>query len=91
MYSDKSASSSYVDFFYSNQLVFRDIYVAVDGARCYLPLPDLAYDKSTHEISAITVPRDKFEVFRLLNGTATHYDEYASRAGISVTDTPWMN
>lgn len=36
---DAHASSAHVDVFYNNALVYRDIYVLGDGARCYLPLP----------------------------------------------------
>lgn len=84
------ASSSFVDFFYANQLIYRDIYVAVDGGRCCIPLPEIQIDESTHEIKALVVPKEKYEFFRLLNGTGYDYDSYFKRTGIQVVDKPWM-
>lgn len=87
---DKKASSSFVDFFYSNQLVYRDIYVSVDGGRCSIPLPEMKFDESTDEVKALTVQREKYEFYRLLNGTGYDYDSYMQRTGIVVVDEPWM-
>ena len=36
---DPTARTAYIDVFYTMPLVFRDVFVAVDGDRCYLPLP----------------------------------------------------
>src|SRR5680860_1730819 len=48
-FSEHHASSGFVDFFHNGALVFRDIYVSVDGARCRLPLPDREFDEETHK------------------------------------------
>jgi hypothetical protein len=88
---DKHASSAFVDFFYANQLIFRDIYVSVDGGRCRLPLPDINFDKSNQNAKFLTVPRDKFQFFRILNNANYDYDSYISRAGIKVVDAEWMS
>lgn len=87
---DKHASSSFVDFFYSNQLVYRDIYVAVDGGRCRIPLPEMKINSETHKIEALVVQREKYNFFRILNGSGYDYDSYMQRAGIEVIDEPWM-
>lgn len=87
---DKKASSSFVDFFYSNQLVYRDIYVSVDGGRCSIPLPEMRFDQSIHEVESLTVQREKYEFYRLLNGTGYDYDSYMQRTGIVIVDEPWM-
>lgn len=88
---DKHASSSFVDFFYCNQLVYRDIYVVVDGGRCRIPLPEMKFNEKTHEVELLSVPREKYEFYRLLNGTGYDYDSYFERTGIVVVDEPWMN
>lgn len=87
---DKHASSSFVDFFYSNQLVYRDIYVSVDGGRCAIPLPDIKFDQEKGKLPKLTVPRDKYRFFRLLNGAGYDYADYFSRTGIEIVDEPWM-
>lgn len=87
---NKRASSSFVDFFYANQLVYRDIYVAVDGGRCKIPLPEMRFDESTHKVEALVVPREKYNFFRLLNGTDYNYENYFKRTGIMIVDESWM-
>jgi hypothetical protein len=37
---DPHAASAYADVFYNGALVYRTLYVLVDGGRCSLPLPD---------------------------------------------------
>lgn len=88
---DKHASSSFVDFFYANQLIFRDIYVSVDGGRCRLPLPDIKLDDSESGVQSLTVPDEKYQFFRVLNGTSHDYDGYLRRAGIEVVAGKWMS
>lgn len=89
-FSNPSASSCFIDFFFNNQLIFRDIGVSVDGGRCMLPLPRLKYDNN-YLITAVYVEKEKCDFFRLLN---THiprdYDHYIKRANFEVIDQPWM-
>jgi hypothetical protein len=87
---DKKASSSFVDFFYCNQLVYRDIYVSVDGGRCRIPLPDMKFNSSTHKVELLTVPIEKYEFFKLLNGTGSDYESYFQRTNIKAVNEPWM-
>lgn len=47
VFPDKTATSNFVDFFYSGVLFYRDIYVSVDGGRCSLPLPKMVIDEGT--------------------------------------------
>lgn len=90
-FADPHASSEFVDFFYGTQLVFRDVYVSVDGGRCCLPLPEIKLDESNNEVNSLTVPEDKYRFFRLLNRSADDYDSYLSRAGITVINGDWMS
>ena len=87
---DKKASSSFVDFFYCNQLVYRDIYVSIDGGRSRIPLPDIKLNDSLEEIEKFTVPREKFEFYKMLNGTGFDYEQYFKRTGIEIIEEPWM-
>lgn len=89
---DPSASSHFVDFFYGSVLVYRDVYVSVDGGRCMLPLPDREFDPQTHEVRRYTVPKDKHRFFRLLDGfeRLSDFDRYFNQAGFQLTDAPWM-
>jgi hypothetical protein len=91
-FSDPHASSSFVDFFYNGVLVFRDIFVSVDGGRCYLPLPDREFDPETYKVLRYTVPRDKYTFFKMLNSIdkLSDFDRYFQRAGFEIVDTPWM-
>lgn len=90
-FDDKSARSSFIDFFYSGALVFRDIYVSVDGGRCILPLPNQQVNESTYEVERLTVSKDKAHFFRLLNGTdEIDYSSYLNRSGIEIIDSSWM-
>lgn len=84
------ASSCFVDFFYNNQLIYREVAVIVDGGRCYLPLPQLEYD-SNYQITSIKVEREKYEIFSLLNGSARSlYDRYIQSSDFLLIDEPWM-
>lgn len=89
-FDDPHASSSFVDFFYANQLVYRDVYVAVDGGRSLIPLPEIRLVESPKEAKELVVPKEKYAFFRLLNGTGYDYEKYFQRTGIKVIDEPWM-
>jgi hypothetical protein len=88
-FADKKASSSFVDFFYCNQLVYRDIYVSVDGGRARIPLPDMKFDTKSNKVKSYTVPRDKFVFFKILN-SLDRYQEYFERTKIQTVNEPWM-
>lgn len=89
---DKRAMSIFVDFFYNNNLVYRDIGVAVDGGRCYVPLPDLEINSKENKVERYTVPKIKYDFFRLLNAlTSTYdYDRYFDGTGIQIIDGKWF-
>ncbi|MBL0949275.1 MAG: hypothetical protein IBJ08_00920 [Pseudomonas sp.] len=87
---DPHASSAYVDFFYAKNLVYRDIYVAVDGGRFLLPLPEQKID-SSYTVTGLTVTRERAAFFALLNGNDSRsYYECLRRAGIEVSAGRWM-
>jgi hypothetical protein len=89
---DPHASSSYVDIFYNNALVFRDVYVTVDGARAKLPLPKRRLDDAKKKIVALEVPRRRHDFIRLvesLEGDVREFDRYFKDAGFVITDDSW--
>jgi len=88
---DPNASSHFVDLFYSNALVFREVYVNVDGARCGLPLPSLKFD-ADRKVVGREVPRDKYRFFSLLesiSGSRHEFDQYLERAGFELVEANW--
>lgn len=88
---DPTASSHFVDLFYNDALVFRDLYVNVDGARCGLPLPSLKRDKDG-KVVAREVPHDKYTFFNLLEsigGSVIEFDQYFRRAGFTLVEENW--
>jgi len=89
---DSSASSAFIDFFFGSALVYRDVYVSVDGGRCKLPLPDLEFDPKTHEVRRYTVSHTRHGFFRLLDTfeRLSDFDRYFAAAGFIITDAPWM-
>ncbi|HEJ6963148.1 TPA: hypothetical protein SMF25_002921 [Serratia marcescens] len=90
-FADPSASSYFVDFFYANNLVYRDLYVSVDGGRSLLPLPTLEINKETYSVSKLIVPIEKFNLYRLFNHDGYEdYDKYCNDAGFIISETPWM-
>lgn len=90
-FADHKASSGFVDFFYSGVLVYRDIYVSVDGGKCRLPLPTQHLNE-TYQVERLTVPKDKAHFFRLLNGEdSSSYEYYLERSGIEVVESGWMS
>lgn len=86
---DPHASSGIIDFFYNSNLVFRDIYVSVDGGRCRLPLPNLYLDNKKQKYS---IQRDKYNFFRMLDGFDgySQFDEYFEVVDFDIVDEPWM-
>ncbi|GED14806.1 hypothetical protein [Aneurinibacillus migulanus] len=88
---DPKATSSFIDFFYNGTLVYRDIYVTVDGGRVSIPLPDREIDDKTYEVTRYSIPKKKYELFKLINGSGStyDYDNYIQRAGIEIVDDKW--
>jgi hypothetical protein len=89
---DSHASSSYVDVFYNNAFVFRDVYVSVDGGRAKLPLPTRTFDKEKKEVVALEVPERRRDFIRLvesLEGSVDEFDQYFEEAGFSIVKKPW--
>jgi hypothetical protein len=79
---DPDASSSYVDIFYNNALVFRTFYVVVDGGRAYLPVP--------HR-TTLDVPRRYYGFIQLINSIQGErdYERYVKDAGMKVVEQDW--
>jgi hypothetical protein len=91
---DRKASSHFLDFLFNGVLVFREVYVAVDGGRCMLPLPDpqTVPTPETKEITGCEISFDQCTFFRLLNSLESNvdFDDYVRRAGIRVVEKPWI-
>jgi hypothetical protein len=80
---NRSAVSGLVDVFYAGALVFRDVYVVVDGGRALLPLPAM---------NTMEVPMAKRCFFQLIDALERHITEFVSyfrQAGMKQTDDPW--
>jgi len=85
------ASSSFIDIFYNGALVFRDIYVEVDGGRARLPLPTIKWDDKQKKITELTVPLRRYRLIGLVDSLdhVSQYDSYFQQAGFKVVDTEW--
>lgn len=82
---DPKASSHYLDFFYNGMLVFRTIYVVIDGGRSYMPLPK-RQDNPDGTVSWV-INNKTYEFFRIFNdlqGFDTQYSSYLSRSKIQI-------
>ena len=89
---DSQASSHILDFFYNDVLVFRDIYVDVDGGRCYLPLPERELYPETREIRRYTVARDKYAFFKMFDSfeRMSDFERYFKEADFYLVDASWI-
>lgn len=88
---DSHASSSYVDVFYNNALVFRDVYVSVDGGRAKLPLPTRKFDDANKKVIALEVPRPRHDFIRLVDHFEgkSDFDRYFRDAEFKIVNAPW--
>jgi hypothetical protein len=87
---DPSASSRIIDVFYRGALVFRDVYLSVDGGRCELPVPSYGNN------GELVVSKDYYNfiklLHRILNGSINdqNFDSYFSRTGIKIVEEKWI-
>jgi len=84
-FADKHATSSFLDVFWGGSLVYRELYVTVDGGRVHLPLPD------KHD-GVLTAPESYCALVKLiqdLEGAGYDFDEYLERAKIKRTKVSW--
>ena len=83
---DSNAEGKWVDIFYNDALVFRQLYVSVDGGRMNLPIPTL--NNGQWEVS-----QEHADFMYIINGVVgvsrPDYDSVLARNGIQVTSTPW--
>jgi len=88
-FADPAARSHWVDVLYQGSLVARDMYVAVDGYRCFLPVPRLELEGELPDAKVIgrTITQQEYGFFRLLDslgGSYKEFDSYLARADIRV-------
>jgi hypothetical protein len=90
-FSRKDASSDYIDFYYNGAVIYRDIYVNVDGGRVMLPMPSAEYDEG-NKLRRLTIVRAKMDFYRLLNSLQAgyDYDSYIRQLDAEIVDSPWM-
>jgi hypothetical protein len=88
---DSHASSSWVDVFYNNALVFRDFYVEVDGGRAKLPIPRRKWDEDKKNIIALEVPKPRRDFIRLVDSfeSGNEFEHCFKDAGFKVVNEPW--
>jgi hypothetical protein len=79
------ASVDIADVFYNNALVFRTVYVVVDGGRTFLPMPAYANGPSVP-----TRYRAFVRLLDCLSGKLSQFDNYFTRAGLQVTNDRWL-
>jgi hypothetical protein len=83
---DATARTAYIDIFYSGTLVFRDVFVAVDGDRCYLPLP--------RNLEDLRVAPEYAQMTALLSTLSlgcggSDFCTYFRRTGLKIGDLQW--
>lgn len=83
---DRHANGMWLDVFYNGALVFRTMYVSVDGNRCNLPIP--TNNNGTWEVS--NEQADFIFVINAIHGLdRADYNRYLNTAGIAVVNAPW--
>lgn len=88
---DPSASSSFIDIFYNNALVFRETYLTVDGGRCKLPIP--SYGENHKDL---VVSKEYYDFIRLLQKLSSgsndekNFNYYFGQTGIKIIDSEWI-
>lgn len=83
---DPHASSHFLDVFYNGMLVYRVVYVVIDGGRSYMPLPRREINEN-HETLGWYITSEEYEFFKLFNSIQpfdTQYESYLRRSGIEV-------
>jgi hypothetical protein len=83
---DPQASSGFVDVFYRNALVYRDVYVLVDGARTHLPSP-------RGRDGALQVSDKRRRFFKLIDSIerVSEFDRYFQDVNFAVVDVEWLD
>jgi hypothetical protein len=83
---DAAARTDYIDIFFNGTLVFRDVFVAVDGDRCYLPLP--------RNLDDLRVAPEYAQLTALLSTLSlgcgdSDFRTYFRRTGLQIGDLQW--
>jgi hypothetical protein len=81
-----SAWTGFIDLRYNRALIHRDIYVSVDGDRCFLPMP--------RNLEDLRVAPDYARLIALLSALtlgcgANDYVTYWRRTGLQLGDLAW--
>jgi hypothetical protein len=81
-----SAWTGFFDIRYHGTLLHRDVYVCVDGDRCYLPLP--------RNVEDLRVPAEYAQVTALLSTLSlgsgdSDFRVYLRRTGLVLADRSW--
>ncbi len=83
---DSHSKSMWLDVFYNGALVFRQMYILVDGGRAYLPTP--TYNNGVYEVF-----KQQADFVYIINDiigiTREDYEGYLNRNNIIITNSPW--
>ncbi len=83
---DTHSKSMWLDVFFNDALVFRLLYISVDGGRMNLPIP-------TNTNGVWEVSNEHADFIYILNGingaSRVDYDNYLGRNHIVVVNRPW--
>jgi hypothetical protein len=81
---DRKATLAYLDVFYRGSWVYREPYVIVDGARCYLPHPVGPNDMRVAPAHVMLI-----YLIDRLTGSPRDFRGYFRRAGLQIANVPW--
>jgi|SRR5690554_3248799 len=83
---DRNSKSMWLDVFFNDALVFRMLYISVDGGRFELPIPTL--NNGIYEVS--NEHADFIFIINGINGVdRADYDNCLRRNHITVVNRPW--
>ena len=81
---DAKACSAYVDISRYGSLVYRDLFVIVDGGRAYLPMPE-----SADSLQVAPAYASLIELPAALTPGLSVYSQYFRRTGLKFANLHW--
>lgn len=89
-FQDPKAGAYFIDFFYGSSLVFRDLYVSIDGGRCSIPFPYIEKEEDNKYVYKVSDKKHKFfEIFNEFEINTDFYS-YFKQTDIQLTNKSWM-
>lgn len=83
---DSHASSHFLDILYNGMLVYRMVYVLVDGGRSYMPLPHREMNENGETIGWYITDEEYefFELFNSIQSFDTQFESYLRSSRIEI-------